>query len=106
MKKLLLLVLFMCITTLGANATTSVRYNCAGAPISVSHGWHSPVSVRTAESMSAGRRHYSYSRIRSAYPSRPYKYRRNMPMSMRQRANMAYYPVSGTITRSYSQPKT
>ena len=77
MKKLLLTVLCLIFTSLTVNAaTTSVRFNGAGVPVSVSHGWHAPVTMRQAEAgYGYGSRPYgyrnSYAYTRYAQPARP-----------------------------------
>ena len=70
MKKLLLTVLCLIFTSLSVNAaTTVVRYNGAGVPVSVSHGWHAPVTMRQAE---AG---HGYGSRSYGHNYRPYAYR-------------------------------
>ena len=62
----------MIFTTLSANSTTTfVHYNAAGAPVSVSHGWSAPVSMRRAQAMYNRSYPRRYGYARRAYPARP-----------------------------------
>lgn len=106
MKKIFLTVLCLMFTTLCANADTMiVRYNNAGAPITVSRGWHAPVSMSRAETMySSNYRGYNgYRRTpccnRLAMPSRlattsrqaiPYGYA-NTPLGMQKNPGIMNY---------------
>ena len=93
MKKFILTVLCLFITTLGANAsTTVVRYNNAGAPVSVSQGWHAPISVQRA------RRVYGYDngnmyRRRYSRPAMPYSYRRTPCRACNNQPQIANYNI-------------
>lgn len=108
MKKILLTVLCLMITSMCANAgTMSVRYNNAGSRTTVSNGWHAPVSMSRAEAMYSnyGRR-YGYRspcpcRSRLAMPSRvaspsrrtiPYGYSRT-PLAMQQNSHIMNYNI-------------
>ena len=45
MKKIILVLVVFLFSCMGANATVSVHYNNAGAPVSVSYGYHRPISM-------------------------------------------------------------
>ena len=103
MRKFILTVLCLFITTLGANAsTTVVRYNNAGAPVSVSNGWHAPVSVQRARTMYGYNDRNMYRRNRYARPSMPYSYRRTPCGAYNNQPQIANYNiptqnVTGTV---------
>lgn len=102
MKKFLVTILFLMMTVLSANATTSVRYNCAGAPVSIQRNYGVPVSMSTVRS--------AYNRSGNLYPGntgyyRNYNYGR-VPYSMQQRRMMNYNsPTAGVVqaTRTVSR---
>lgn len=72
MKKILFTVFLLIFTTLSANATTTfVHYNVAGAPVSVSHGWNAPVSMRRAQTAYNRSYPHRYGYVRPARPARP-----------------------------------
>lgn len=74
---------------LGANASTMVHYNAAGAPVSVSHGWRAPISMNRAQ--------YAYNtgyRPRSYYRNYGYGYDRR-PVNYRNVAGI--YPVQKVV---------
>ena len=87
MKKFLLLTVVFLFTLTNANAvTTVVRYNNAGAPVSVTRGYGRPMSMAQASQ-------YGYSRY--AHPARPsMPARPAMPYGYRTRN--AYIPPSLT----------
>ena len=69
MKKLLLIFGLFVFSCLSANATVSVHYNNAGVPVSVSYGYHKPISMMRASQYGSQYHHPHYPR---AHRPRPY----------------------------------
>lgn len=120
MKKILLTVLCLMFTTLCANAGTMyVQYNNAGAPITVSQGWHAPVSMSRAETMYSrnyrgynGYRRTSCCNNRLATPARlatvsrqaiPYGYV-NTPIGMQKNPSIINYnnPTTNIVRSTHT----
>ncbi len=86
MQKFFVTILIIMSTCISANATTFVKYNMAGSPVSVQRGWHAPVSMKTAERTYTQRGRYMYNNR----PINPYNYRRT-PYSMQQTGRIVNY---------------
>lgn len=99
MRKFLVTILFFMLTVLSANATTSVRYNCAGSPVSVQRGWGPSVSMSTVRS-AYNRGGYLY----TGNSRRPMNYNYRSPNHSMQHGRMMNY--NAPVARVAQVPKT